>query len=91
MDATQFAAQVGMTLIDGEEFLRIISTGLAGEILELPRAESTAAPACPRCGADMVRRTARQGLHAGRDFWGCSTFPACRGTVALPEEANTAS
>lgn len=27
-DATQFAAQVGVTLVDGEELLRIIGTGL---------------------------------------------------------------
>jgi len=37
-------------------------------------------PTCPRCGAGMVRRTAQQGLHAGKQFWGCSRFPSCRGT-----------
>ncbi|KVV10886.1 MULTISPECIES: topoisomerase DNA-binding C4 zinc finger domain-containing protein [unclassified Pseudomonas] len=36
--------------------------------------------ACPSCGASMVRRTARKGKHAGRQFWGCSKFPACKGT-----------
>ncbi len=39
-------------------------------------------PKCPRCAADMVRRTARRGVNAGREFWGCSRFPACRGTAA---------
>jgi restriction system protein len=37
-------------------------------------------PMCPRCGSGMVRRTAHQGLNAGRSFWGCSRFPQCRGT-----------
>lgn len=37
-------------------------------------------PTCPNCGAPMVRRTARQGLNRGKDFWGCSTYPKCRGT-----------
>ena len=41
----------------------------------------TSAPACPRCGATMVLRTARRGPNAGRQFWGCSTFPRCRGIV----------
>ena len=35
--------------------------------------------ACPRCGSPMKLRTAKQGKHAGNQFWGCSTFPKCRG------------
>ncbi|WP_429951282.1 restriction endonuclease [Comamonas sediminis] len=41
-----------------------------------------APPACPRCSAAMELRTAGQGAHAGKSFWGCSTFPGCRGTLA---------
>ena len=36
-------------------------------------------PACPRCGAAMTRRVARTGARVGQSFWGCSTFPSCRG------------
>ncbi len=36
---------------------------------------------CPRCGAPMKLRTAKQGQHKGREFWGCSRFPACRAIV----------
>lgn len=36
---------------------------------------------CPQCGAAMVRRVARKGARAGREFWGCSTFPRCRAVV----------
>lgn len=36
-------------------------------------------PGCPKCGCGMVRRIARTGNNAGGAFWGCSTFPACRG------------
>jgi len=32
-------------------------------------------PRCPRCGEPMDRRRSRHG-----EFWGCSTFPRCRGT-----------
>jgi len=35
------------------------------------------APPCPKCGASMVERKARQ---TGERFYGCSTFPRCRGT-----------
>lgn len=37
-------------------------------------------PQCPACNAAMVRRRARKGSLAGLPFWGCSRFPACRGT-----------
>lgn len=36
---------------------------------------------CPKCGAAMVLRKARKGANAGKQFWGCSTFPSCRGTA----------
>ncbi|MEJ8849353.1 restriction endonuclease [Variovorax rhizosphaerae] len=39
------------------------------------------APACPRCSQPMLRRTAKKGANAGNDFWGCSTYPRCRGTA----------
>ena len=35
-------------------------------------------PSCPRCGGNLVVRTARKGRNAGRRFWGCETFPKCR-------------
>lgn len=41
------------------------------------------APACPKCGAEMVLRTAGRGDRAGKQFYGCSTYPKCRGIVNL--------
>lgn len=41
---------------------------------------STALPACPVCGKPMVLRTARKGSRAGSQFWGCSSYPDCKGT-----------
>ena len=35
-------------------------------------------PICPRCGGNLVVRTARRGPNAGRQFLGCETFPKCR-------------
>jgi restriction system protein len=44
------------------------------------RSDSSDSPACPNCGRPMRFRTARQGMHPGQHFWGCSQFPNCRGT-----------
>ena len=35
-------------------------------------------PLCPRCSGAMVKRTAKGGENAGKEFWGCSNFPKCR-------------
>lgn len=34
---------------------------------------------CPACGGTMVERTAKRGVNAGNPFWGCSSYPTCRG------------
>ncbi|WP_080802912.1 NERD domain-containing protein [Arabiibacter massiliensis] len=40
----------------------------------------SSASACPRCGADLVLRTAKKGPNAGNQFYGCSNYPKCRYT-----------
>jgi restriction system protein len=42
-------------------------------------ASKSEVPACPECSSPMVPRTARKGSNAGNSFWGCSSFPKCRG------------
>jgi DNA topoisomerase-1 len=36
------------------------------------------APTCPKCGSPMIKRIGPRG-----EFWGCSTFPKCKGTRNL--------
>jgi hypothetical protein len=40
-------------------------------------------PACPKCGSVMVLRTVNKGEHQGKQFYGCSTYPKCRGVLPL--------
>lgn len=37
------------------------------------------APACPKCGAPMLRRMVKKGTRQGTNFWGCSNYPKCDG------------
>lgn len=37
-------------------------------------------PSCPLCSSEMVRREAKRGANAGKAFWGCSKYPACKGS-----------
>ena len=64
-----------------------IGTGM-GPRAPLPQTEAPRTPVavgtsvrpkgCPKCGGEMVMRTARQGPNAGGKFWGCSGYPKCR-------------
>ncbi len=43
------------------------------------RAQQEQAPVCPDCDKPMTRRKAGTGKHAGREFWGCTGYPDCKG------------
>lgn len=43
-------------------------------------------PRCPKCGSDMVLRTAKRGENQGGQFWGCSKYPKCRGVLEFIAE-----
>jgi four helix bundle suffix protein len=40
-------------------------------------------PSCPKCGKPMALRTAQKGKQAGKQFWGCSGYPECKGLVDI--------
>jgi four helix bundle suffix protein len=40
-------------------------------------------PVCPQCGKAMALRTAKKGKSAGKQFWGCSGYPECKGLVDI--------
>lgn len=89
-DAISFASGRNVKLVDGRTLVGLIrqtrgSARQPGRRTNAPIATplSTAAgqaTACPLCTKPMVRRTAKRGANAGGDFWGCSGYPACRGT-----------
>lgn len=40
-------------------------------------------PACPQCGKPMALRTAKSGRNEGKQFWGCTAYPDCKGVVNI--------
>jgi restriction system protein len=86
-DAIDFAEGRNVRLIEGEELHGMIREARAAKPLPtgLTRdvtGSAAAAPGCPRCGSPMVRRTAKRGASAGQAFYGCSRYPACKGTIS---------
>jgi restriction system protein len=45
--------------------------------------KDVAAPACPICGHLMAVRTAKTGKTPGSQFWGCTHYPECKGTLPV--------
>ena len=89
-DAVSFASGRNVTLVDGPKLHGLLRQAKAGieRSPARPRAASSAQPSvaptlassCPLCSKPMARRTARRGANAGGEFWGCTGYPACRGT-----------
>jgi restriction system protein len=79
--AKDFVQGRNIELIDGAKIVSTIDidTDAVSSKAIQPDDEN---PRCPRCSANMVRRTARQGANAGNKFWGCSTYPKCKGIVS---------
>jgi restriction system protein len=82
VDAEAFANQTGITPVDGPALERLVK-GFQPKPAQMNALSGTEPRGCPRCGSKMVRRTARRGEHTGKDFLGCSRYPACKGTRAL--------
>ncbi len=79
-DAIAFAAGKRLELIDGPRLRTLIAAMKRLDAAEVaPTTDRTQVPRCPRCGSPMVLRTAKHGVKFGEKFWGCSTYPACKG------------
>lgn len=76
-DARAFADGKPIRLVDGAALIKLIQSVQSAALMP---ASDDAVPACPKCARTMIRRTARSGTNAGKEFWGCSAFPQCRGT-----------
>ena len=89
-DAISFASGRNVTLVDGPKLHGLIRQAKAGaDRIPAPAAVApsmqpdstpTQATTCPSCSKPMVRRSAKRGANAGSEFWGCTGYPACRGT-----------
>lgn len=80
-EAHQFARDKSIGLVNGVKLDKMLRK--AGQVS--PELESEAMQSspekilCPKCNAPMIKRVAQQGVNAGREFWGCSRYPKCRG------------
>jgi len=89
-DAQDFAAGKPIQLMDGPQLLALIQSVQTNATAQgtanpesLPSPDKVAVrkdTACPSCGQPMILRTSKRGANSGNQFWGCTTYPACKGT-----------
>jgi restriction system protein len=89
-EARKFASDKPLVLIDGErltDFARIAeSIDAARGWSSLQNNLSEVGYTCPICGSHMLLRTVESNPHAVAQFWGCSSYPACKGTLRKERE-----
>ena len=81
-EAHAFARGKNIELMDGKALHALIrGVSLPARAFRDPLSVmTTGAPFCPECQSRMVKRKAKRGAKAGNAFWGCSQYPACKGT-----------
>jgi hypothetical protein len=65
---------------------RASAAGLRQQLLSAMGVDAPVAgkhKACPLCGADMRQRQVTSGAQAGRTLWVCTSYPRCKGWLAL--------
>jgi DNA-binding helix-hairpin-helix protein with protein kinase domain len=68
----------------GGRVARAVSRSLSSQNSNMQHGKNgkhTGQTRCPKCGNGMLKRVVRQGSHAGKTFYGCSTYPVCDGTT----------
>jgi restriction system protein len=76
-EAADFVKGKPLEIVDGTSLMAMVREVKNEPVTVHQRAGSTL---CPVCGSPMLLRTAKKGVNAGKDFWGCSQYPKCRGT-----------
>jgi restriction system protein len=88
-DAERFATGKPIELITGAtlvEMVRSVQTAPANPATQTQASvASETTPPCPKCGKKMPLRANRR---TNEQFWGCMSYPGCRGTRQLAESAS---
>jgi restriction system protein len=83
-DARSFAAGRNIELIDGKALdvmIKSVQSATTSKVFLSSQIDQP--PLCPICKSLMIKRTSKRGATTGSQFWGCTKYPNCRGTLPL--------
>ncbi len=84
-EAKNFAEGKPIDLVDGPALSNLVGH-LQSDSKQVPTPQHTreiGSQACPKCGSELVTRTAKKGANMGQQFIGCASFPKCRYTKSV--------
>jgi len=77
-DAKAFVKDKPIYLVDGNVLADLIQ-----DVMDVEHdSSSTQSVCCPVCGSDMTLRLAQKGSNVGKQFYGCTLYPQCKGIRA---------
>ena len=88
-DAMKFSRKSEVTLIDGLTLLKLIKSRLQDQIdalFKLATEGDYRTPTCPACGQKLLTRKASK---TGDEFWGCRSYPRCKGKLNMKKGSST--
>jgi restriction system protein len=86
-EAKSFASGKPIDLVEGRQLAELVSS-VQKNPDNAPKTNSVQPSTdhiCPKCGAEMVLKTARRGKYAGSKFWSCSKYPNCKGLLPVKD------
>lgn len=83
LEAKQLADKHGIETLSAAHLASMLAATAARFDPELMEILGDTRKLCPKCEHELVLRTAGKGTGAGRQFWGCSTYPRCRFTLPV--------
>jgi restriction system protein len=96
-EATRFSSGRNISLVDGAKLHGLVqqahaarrqgsaATAKVASSNEHADPAGSAVPSCTICAKPMVKRTAKRGANVGGGFWGCTGYPACKGTRQMAQ------
>ncbi|OGI15569.1 MAG: hypothetical protein A2Z52_02440 [Candidatus Moranbacteria bacterium RBG_19FT_COMBO_42_6] len=79
LESERFVEDKPIELIDSTKLMEYIRmSGMNAPSSNSPAFGFNISDRCPQCGSQLVHRTARKGPSAGKDFYGCSSYPRCK-------------
>jgi HJR/Mrr/RecB family endonuclease len=77
-DAEELAAQTRIEIVNHNALANLLEKLDVYNDREMQDLLTDTRKFCPKCEYQMKLRTTNSGQNAGRQFWGCSRYPACR-------------
>lgn len=76
-DAKLLAERQNIAIINQTTLVKMLEQANVHSDPEFQKLLNDTRKLCPKCESELVIRKTKRGVNAGREFWGCSSYPKC--------------